>query len=280
MTGVHVAIYGLLSFFVILSLFLFYRKIQIASFDRGFAKSAGVGLKGLDQFLFILLAAAVVIGIRSVGVVLMSGMLIAPAVAARQYTHRLWMLFVLAGCFGIFSGFFGNYFSGEIPRLLNLQEKISLPTGPMILLTASFLCFFSLLFAPERGLLSRVVRVARFKNQCQLENGLKYLWKKEEKDLGTSTLSPFLVQRLIYKGWIGKSQKLTAAGKKEAARIIRLHRLWEAYLVYLGQGVEKVHRSAEEMEHILTPALERELTDLLHNPTRDPHNQPIPRMTR
>ena len=58
---------------------------------------------------------------------------------------------------------------------------------------------------------------------------------------------------------------------------MRLHRLWEAYLVYsLGMGVEQVHHSAEEMEHLLTKELEDELTKLLDNPQYDPHKQPIP----
>ena len=65
--------------------------------------------------------------------------------------------------------------------------------------------------------------------------------------------------------------------KAKSGADIRLHRLWEVYLVdYLGQGVERVHRNAEEMEHILTPELEKELTILLQDPKRDPHHQPIP----
>ena len=70
---------------------------------------------------------------------------------------------------------------------------------------------------------------------------------------------------------------LTSKGEVWAAKIVRLHRLWEVYLAdYLGIGVERVHRSAEEMEHIITPELERELTFLLKDPQRDPHHQPIP----
>ncbi len=58
---------------------------------------------------------------------------------------------------------------------------------------------------------------------------------------------------------------------------MRLHRLWEVYLAdYLGVGAERVHRNAEEMEHIITPQLERELTMLLKDPKEDPHKQPIP----
>ena len=62
-----------------------------------------------------------------------------------------------------------------------------------------------------------------------------------------------------------------------ASRLVRLHRLWELYLASsMKIGEEKVHRSAEEMEHILTPEIEKKLTELLKNPKIDPHKQPIP----
>ena len=90
----------------------------------------------------------------------------------------------------------------------------------------------------------------------------------------------FLLWRLTKKGWVkrdGESYWLTTEGKKEGARIIRLHRLWELYLTEcLGVTGDRVHRSAEEMDHVLTPELEEELTRLLDDPQRDPHRQPIP----
>lgn len=216
----------------------------------------------------------------------MSGMLIAPPAAARQYSHRLWKIFLLSGFFGLFSGFLGNYLSVEIPLWLgDGKGKFSLPTGPMILICASLICLFSLLFAPKRGLAIRWLRVLRFKDRCQLENILKCVWKKGHgavlsRKCYECMRSGFALQRLIWKGWLEKTPqgyRLTEAGWKRASAIVRLHRLWEVYLVdYVGQKAEKVHRSAEEMEHILTPELEAELTKLLHDPKRDPHQQPIP----
>ena len=44
---------------------------------------------------------------------------------------------------------------------------------------------------------------------------------------------------------------------QKAASIVRVHRLWELYLTErLGFPAEKVHRTAEEMEHIITPEME------------------------
>jgi len=80
-------------------------------------------------------------------------------------------------------------------------------------------------------------------------------------------------------GWITKGFTgivLTTDGERRAGRIVRLHRLWEVYLADLGWPGEQVHRTAEEMEHILTPELEERLSILLCDPKVDPHAQPIP----
>lgn len=93
-------------------------------------------------------------------------------------------------------------------------------------------------------------------------------------------LKRFVLRRLVAQGWAARIEKrysLTPDGVTKATSIIRLHRLWEVYLTdQLGVQAEKVHRSAEEIEHILTPELEERLTRLLSNPQSDPHQQPIP----
>ncbi len=290
MTDVHMWIYGVLAIFLALVLVLLYRQIAMLIFDRDFSKAAGIAARSIDSLLLILLVLAIVIGIRSVGVVLMAGMLIAPAVAARSLSHRLWAVFLFAAAIGAVSGFLGNYLSVEIPSWGTRQGwdwKFSLPTGPMILLSASAICLLSLFFAPQNGLVSRFLRILRFRQQCRAENLMKFLWRSGPDGKASLTeiqrwqpISFLQIWRLKRQGWIEESPKnvlrLTKDGSLRAARIVRLHRLWEAYLVYLGQGVEKVHRNAEEMEHIITPELEKELSEILGDPKEDPHSQPIP----
>ncbi len=293
MTNVHVVLYALLALLLSIVLVLLYRQIQMSIFDRDFSKTVGLPIRWIDSLLFFLLVLAIVIGIRSVGVVLMAGMLIAPAVAARQFSHRLGTVFLFAAAIGSLSGFLGNYLSVELPQW-GMQQgwnwDFSLPTGPMILLSASAICLLSLLFAPRNGLLSRLWRILRFRQQCMGDNLLKYLWRLGERGEASfaqikkwQPLPSFQLHLLLWslqqQGWIEQNEhaiQLTRDGRLRATRIVRLHRLWEAYLVSLGQGVEKVHRSAEEMEHIITPDLERELSELLGDPKRDPHAQPIP----
>ncbi len=292
MNNTHVILYAALAALTIAILLLKYYPIKLTLFDRDYAKTVGVRLAALDALLFVLIAMAIVIGIRSVGVVLMAGMLIAPAVAAKQLTHRLKWVFILAGVVGALSGFLGNYLSLEIPAWgSGLGWKFTLPTGPMILLSASSMSLLALLFAPKQGLVGRKWRIATFRWVSQGENLLKFLWKKGDSavvrftDLRAQT--PYsslqlwlLLSGLQRQGWIKRSRSggyaLTSDGVVRAGYIVRLHRLWEVYLVHLGQGVEKVHCRAEEMEHILTPELEQQLVDLLNHPKQDPHHQPIP----
>ena len=292
MNDQHIFFYGGFSLLVLSFLVLKFRHLELVIFDQSFAKSIKVGTRSIDITIFILLILALIIGIRSVGVVLMSGMLIAPAAAARQWTHRFSILFALAGFFGLISGFLGNYLSVYIPLWVGGDKPFSLPTGPMILLFSSSLCLFSLLFAPQRGAAARLMRIMRFRFRCISENVLKVLWKEgiengvQKSDIlkwnHMSGLTLALVLGSLKRGgWITEKQQsylLTRDGVRRAARLIRLHRLWELYLAScMKMGEEKVHRSAEEMEHILTPELEQKLTELLQNPQKDPHDKPIPK---
>lgn len=294
MTDIHIVIYGVLAFGIATIILLLYKELQVLTFDKQYAKSLGIATNPINTLFFMLVTIAVIIGIRSVGVVLMSAMLIAPAAAARQFTHRLPIMFFLAAFFGLLSGFLGNYVSVIATDYFSFNypsARIILPTGPMIVLVASIICMGALLFAPERGLIVRMIRIARFRYTCIGENVLKSIWRMGPQSrvklqvltnyqACSKNYLRFIMWRLQQGGWIkkeGKEYQLTSDGHHRAAKIIRLHRLWEVYLAdYLGIGAERVHKNAEEMEHIITPELEEELTLLLNDPKQDPHHQPIP----
>jgi DtxR family Mn-dependent transcriptional regulator len=71
--------------------------------------------------------------------------------------------------------------------------------------------------------------------------------------------------------------RLTDKGKKEAALIIRKHRLMEMFLVEkMGFGWEAVHQIAEQIEHIHAPAFFEKMDEILGYPKIDPHGSPIP----
>jgi DtxR family Mn-dependent transcriptional regulator len=71
--------------------------------------------------------------------------------------------------------------------------------------------------------------------------------------------------------------RLTAAGQKLAARVIRRHRLIELFLVQeMGMNWDEVHDDAEQMEHVVSDRLIDRMDEMLGHPEFDPHGDPIP----
>ncbi len=74
-----------------------------------------------------------------------------------------------------------------------------------------------------------------------------------------------------------KGMRLSPRGTKEALRIIRIHRLWETFLMeVLGYDWQEVHEEAELLEHSTSDKLAEKLAIYLDYPERDPHGAPIP----
>ncbi len=80
---------------------------------------------------------------------------------------------------------------------------------------------------------------------------------------------------LNYKKYQGV--KLSKSGRETAIAVVRKHRLWEVFLVEkLNFNWDEVHDVAEQLEHIRSEKLIRELDKFLGFPKRDPHGDPIP----
>jgi manganese/zinc/iron transport system permease protein len=133
---------ALISCFIMIVLLLCWKECALYVFDPVFTHSLGFKTVIIEAVLTVLLVLAIVIGLQTVGVVLMSTMLIAPAAAARQWTTRLVHMVFLAGFFGCAAAMSGVYASSIMEHL---------PTGPAIVVAASCIVLFSLLFGPRRG---------------------------------------------------------------------------------------------------------------------------------
>ena len=71
--------------------------------------------------------------------------------------------------------------------------------------------------------------------------------------------------------------RLTSAGEKLAARVLRRHRLIELFLVQvMGMNWDEVHDEAEQMEHMVSDRLIERIDEMLGRPEVDPHGDPIP----
>lgn len=128
---------------------LFWKEFKLISFDKEYAATLGFNCERLNLLLSFLIVMTVIIGIQTVGVVLMSAMLIAPSVAARQWSNRLWVMVTLSAIFGAVSGVLGTALSCTVTKL---------PTGPAITLCATLAAVLSILFAPKRGILYKEYR--------------------------------------------------------------------------------------------------------------------------
>lgn len=121
---------------------LVFGELELATFDPVYARARGHRVDLIDAGLTGLLAVAVVIGLQLVGVVLMSALVVAPAVAARQLTRGLRAMFWTAGAVGALSALAGALVSAATPGLA---------TGPVVVLVVSVVAALALLLGPERG---------------------------------------------------------------------------------------------------------------------------------
>lgn len=285
--GEDLMVFGTVGIILVTAVILLYKEFTLISFDVNFARSIGLPIKALELTLTILTVLAVVIGIQAVGVVLMAAMLITPAAAARFWTNKLPVMIVLAAILGAFSGISGAFVSYTAP---------SMPTGPWIVIIISVIAIGSFIFAPEKGILSKMILQRRYRNQILEENILKalfHLGEKEQNFFNHRSIPEMIEKRPIQKnqlvkglkrlkdeGYVDKENQqwfLTQEGKEKGQRITKLHRLWEMYLTqYLRIAPDHVHEDAETMEHIITPELEAKLEEQLKYPLKDPHDEIIP----
>lgn len=289
LVGEDLILFSAIALILLLVVSLFFKELTLVAFDENYALALGFPVRKLDILLTTLTVLAVVTGITAVGVVLMAAMLITPGAAARYWTDNIRVMVILAAFFGALSGIVGAYISYIAP---------SMPTGPWMVVSSSTIAIGSFFLAPRKGIIAKWYINTRNKNIIREENTLKMFYHLGEEDrnfeatrsitsllakraIGRSNLRKSL-QRLRFKGFLRPLEGqwiLTPKGVEKAARIVKLHRLWELYLTnYMKIAPDHVHDDAETIEHIITPELEAELEHLLGYPTNDPHRQQIPRI--
>jgi manganese/zinc/iron transport system permease protein len=125
---------------------LLWKELRLVAFDPVAARTQGLPVPLLEGVLALLLAATIVLGLTLAGAVLMVALLIAPAVAARPWVHRLAPMLGLAAALGAGAGVAGAVASAQL----------GLATGPAMVLAALVPVAVSALLAPGRGLAARL----------------------------------------------------------------------------------------------------------------------------
>ncbi|MHC4444998.1 MAG: metal ABC transporter permease [Planctomycetota bacterium] len=271
---------------VLIIIITFFRYFLTTSFDEAFASSVGMPTRLIQTVLMTLLALAIVVSLQAVGVVLVSAMLIIPAATAYLLTDRLWRMLGLSALLGVGSGLLGLFLSFILHRI---------PTGPCMVLAASFFFVLAYAFSPKQGVVFKAVRQFRRRRRVQGENLLKTVYGLLD---GGETGREFLYRdlaelrnesvgfvRRVAKSLAGLDMaqltvggmKLTPSGIDRAAQVIRNHRLWELYLTQEADiADDHVHRDAEDIEHVLGEEMVARLEKMLNYPDRDPHGRLIP----
>jgi manganese/zinc/iron transport system permease protein len=215
------------------------RAMAMVAFDPGFAGTAGVPVRAVDLAMMGLVTAVTVIGLKIVGLVLIVALLIIPPVAARFWTERAGQVALIAAGLGGMAGYVGVALSASAPKL---------PTGPMVVLCCFALFLVSILFAPARGVVARVLRHRRFQRVLHRRQGLLALAH------GEPVVEPLTLRILRREGLIRADGVATEAGRGQAARALREEKRHEiARGLHRDEGIARRLVGLEPLENVLTP---------------------------
>lgn len=236
---VLISVVGVVSFVVV---GLFWKEFKLVMFDSGFARANGFRVDIINTLLSTLIVVAIVLGLQLAGVILMVGMLIAPGIAARQWTQKLDQMVILAGVFGAFAGGVGAVLSAV---------DANIPTGPMIIVVAFAIVLISLGFAPERGLVWTWWQQRKDQRRFAAQVALRevYRYALSHGDEGYPVPKSFIngvggnhislgLRRLEAQGHIkddGNAWKLTTRGTQAAEEDHHNQALWDIYREYSNE---------------------------------------------
>lgn len=273
-----------------------YKELQLLSFDSGFAAAQGWPTFWLDFIVLGAVAVVTVIGLPICGVILMAAMLITPAAAARFWTNRLGALLAISSVVGALAGIIGCLLAapGVVERIglgkTAADTPVGLPPGPLIVLAGGGLLLLSMLVAPQRGLVARILSHRRLQRKVARDHLLRAIYELSpapEADrpwidferLGrygdwegaTLTAQTTRTQREGLIELRGSQLRFTPRGFEQASHLVRAHRLWEMYVVEgWDRSPDDVHHDADALEHLLPPEVVQHLEQALRAEGRLP----------
>ena len=253
-----IAFVGAIAFGFVL---LFWKEFKLVTFDPEFAGANGFRVGIINMLLSTLIVIAIVLGLQLAGVILMVGMLIAPGIAARQWTQKLDQMVILSAVFGAFAGGIGAILSGV---------DANIPTGPMIIVVAFGIVAVSIGFAPGRGLIWSLLRQRRDQRRFAAQITLRDLYKFAQshndptypvpdaviRGIGSANVEHGLNQLLKreYIAQQGTNWVLTPQGIDVAQHDVYNQQLWEVYRVYGDElDLPLIHEDRQKDIHEVLP---------------------------
>ena len=271
---------GITSAGVLAVVIIFYRQLQITSFDPVMAASLGISVVAFEYVLTACASLVVVSAVPVVGVILVVGLLVTPAATAYLLCDRLSRMQMMASLFGLTSVFGGLYVSIWVGGAASES---------MIVFFSTLQFLFVLVVAPRYGILADWLRRRAMVPQSLVEDVLGCFRKGHYEPISTATVNKFVdgkpdvIRKAIRwcdrRDWIdvsGDTLTLTKEGRREAKRLLRAHRLWETYLEHVGTPSDLLHDRAHVLEHLHDQETVEYLDDKLGHPLQDPHGTEIP----
>ena len=251
---------------------LLFKEFGLLCFDEQFAASQGWPVVLLDLILMGLVVAVCVIGLRSVGLLLVVALLIIPAASARFWTEKLSHMTLCAAVIGVVSCYVGAVSSALFSRLA---------AGAVIVLAGSALFCVSLCLGTRRGVLLRWHTRRRLNQRIATQQLLLAFFEILEAQRHpdsqqsltdvTVTFDELLHKRSWTANYLLRSlraaqrtqcldlhsereYRLTVHGELASSRAARNHRLWEIYLLeHADIAPGHVDRDADQIEQVLAP---------------------------
>jgi manganese/zinc/iron transport system permease protein len=256
-----------------------FKEFTLLCFDEPYAHTAGWPVRSLDALLMGLVVLVTIVGLQTVGILLVVALLVIPPSAARFWSDDLRAMALVAAGAGALSSLVGVIASALLPGL---------PTGALIVLASAFFFGLSLLLGKKRGLIIRHLLEREASRRLRREHVLRAIFECAEEGQAVVALEQVLAKRPWKKSELtaeiaqltndgllttdpnGASFQLNGRGDSEARRLVRNHRLWEIYLLnHADVAPARVDRDADLIEHVLDQRLVDELEDLLDEKARE-----------
>lgn len=273
---------------------LLYKELLVTSFDPGAADALGIPSRRMYYLLMAMVAVTTVASFESVGSILVIAMLIVPGAAAQFLSVRMpgvigWSLVLAAA-----SAAGGHLLAIAVPPWFGFVDT---STSGSMAFCAGLLFTAAFLFAPERGVVARALMRRALRHRIVREDVLGSLFRWGEEFPAPapgptavellarvdqpaarvrSALAALRRENLVAADRTGRLA-LSAEGRRQAATVIRDHRLWERFLHDRVQlPTDHVHATSEHLEHVTDQAMRRKLERDATGATTDPHGKVIP----
>lgn len=137
---------------VVMIIFLIKKELYYITFDSELAKISGIPVNFLSYLFLILVSITIAVSLKAIGAILVFAMIVTPAAAAYQWTHRLNRMILLSAIFGVTSAVVGLFMS----YMLDLASAAS------IAITITLIFLVSFIFSPKRRSLKKSITECPF----------------------------------------------------------------------------------------------------------------------